>query len=167
MIRFGVYTIDQLLKNKVKDRFGKDRNISIYLYKLLQEQGGDAGEKLSEVVLNRFNSNNNAIKRTYRNRCNEFDEACMSVIRIENPKNISVHDMAVSDGRASVYFLKLLNENFTGFSYHASDLEVGYYRLNGENTKDYVVVDENKKIIEITAPLLCGTMPGKKVIFIF
>jgi len=99
--------------------------------------------------LNRFNSNDNVIKRTYRNRFNKFDDELIVIIKEQNFSNIKIHDMAISDGRASFYFLNKVLNSFTDPVYHASDLSV-IYNIYLLNTNRYIITDENRNIIEIT-----------------
>jgi hypothetical protein len=154
MIRTGIYNIKQLDHDSIKDLFGKEKNISIYLYQQLIQVGG-MGEngKNAEIVLNRFNSNRNIIKRTYKNRFDIFDKLSVKTISEQNFEKISVLDIAISDGRASCYFLEQAIRHLQNFRYTGSDIQINYYlKKRNKNDKSYIITDENNKIIEITYP---------------
>jgi hypothetical protein len=153
MFRRGVYKIEQIKKNQLLDIFGKEKNISIKVYDdLLLEEDANY-ENLSEIILNRFNANSNAIKRTYRNRFNEFDLNSIQKIKGANFTDIKIHDMAISDGRASSFFIKNCLKNFPNFEYTGSDLVMSY-ELSWLNQKrnQYIITDTKGEIIEITIP---------------
>jgi 2-polyprenyl-3-methyl-5-hydroxy-6-metoxy-1,4-benzoquinol methylase len=107
MIRSGIYNIGQLNTAGLKDIFRKEKNISIYLYqKINQIDNPEKRKQYAELILNRFNSDRNVLKRTYKNRFNNFDNLAIDVISQQNFENISVLDIAISDGRASCFFLE-------------------------------------------------------------
>lgn len=138
----------------MKDIFGRDKNISLALYNLLHKNyAGSDKDALAEIVLNRFNSSKNAIKRTYKERFNHFDDAALDQIRKAGFENWHLHDMAISDGRASLYFIRLVMSNFKDFTYHASDIAVSY-TVYGATThaRSYAIADADNRIIEVTRP---------------
>jgi hypothetical protein len=154
MIRKGIFTIGQLKSTSFKDTFGKEKNISIFLYKQINEIK-NASEKIkyAELVLNRFNSDRNVLKRTYKNRFNNFDNLSVNKISEQNYDEISIFDIAISDGCASYYFLERVVNQFQNFCYTGSDIHINYY-LNKkyESSRSYIITDENKKVVEITKP---------------
>jgi hypothetical protein len=154
MIRTGIYNPDQLNRAVLKDIFRKEKNISIYLYqKISQIDNSEKRTKYAELILNRFNSDRNVLKRTYKNRFNNFDNLALSVISEQKFENISVLDIAISDGRASCFFLEKSINQLQNFFYTGTDIQINYY-LNKvkENCKSYILTDDSKKIIEITNP---------------
>ncbi len=153
MLRTGIYKLSQIQKSLL-DVFGKEKNISLKLYdQLNQLKDPSLQEHYSETILNRFNSNSNAIKRTYRNRFNSFDDLVIELIQQQHYSILRVHDMAISDGRASCYFLEKLLSNFPEVEYHASDLAICYNMYHPTSNPDsYVIADEKLNIIEITKP---------------
>jgi|ERR1035437_44302 hypothetical protein len=154
MIRTGIYKFDQLNRDGLKDVFGKVKNISIYLYqKINQIDNVEKRTKYAELILNRFNSDRNVIKRTYKNRFNYFDRLSIIKILEQKPERISIFDIAISDGRASCFFLEQSLEQLQNFNYIGSDIQINYYLNKKEkNSKSYIILDENKKILEITRP---------------
>jgi hypothetical protein len=154
MIRSGIYSLDQLNKADFIDFFGKEKNISIYLYRNLDQiVSFDKRNQYAELILNRFNSDRNVIKRTYKNRFNKFDDLSLTKILEQNYNKISILDVAISDGRASCYFLEQSINKLKNFHYTGSDIQINYY-LNKEHktSKSYTITDENTKIVEITKP---------------
>ena len=154
MIRTGIYRLDQLDPAALKDVFGKEKNISIYLYHKLN-QIDDPVKRIhyAEMILNRFNSDRNVLKRTYKNRFNKFDDLSIVEILEQNYKNTSVFDIAISDGRASCHFLEQSINKLKDFSYCGSDIQIYYYlRKRNSSSKSYFITDYNKTIIEIIQP---------------
>jgi hypothetical protein len=154
MIRTGIYSLDQLDKVSLKDIFRKEKNISVYLYqKVSKIENNENKVLLAELILNRFNSDRNVIKRTYKNRFNNFDNLSIRKISDQNFDNISILDIAVSDGRASCFFLEGLINQFENFCYTGSDIHLNYFlSKKHEKSKSYIITDENKKVVEITKP---------------
>jgi len=154
MIRTGIYNLRQFNPAALKDVFGKEKNISIEVYSQLnQVYDSQLKEGYAEIVLNRFNSSNNVIKRTYRNRFNSFDDIVIEMIQNLGISSPRIHDLAISDGRASYYFLEKIQNRFHDVEYHASDLIISYtiHKKKSESSS-YIVTDDNLNIIEITVP---------------
>jgi hypothetical protein len=154
MIRTGITRISQLKNKKLKDIFGKERNISVFLYTRLNEiKDFSLKEECSEIILNRFNSDRNVIKRTYKNRFNQFDDITIKEILRNNIQSPSILDVGISDGRASLYFLNSLLLNVKDFRYTGSDLAISYklYKRK-ENSKSYIITNEKSEIVEIVYP---------------
>lgn len=154
MIRSGIYSPKQLRRSSFKDFFGKEKNVSIYLYRVIEQvENQDKKNEYAELILNRFNSDRNVIKRTYKNRFNNFDKISVNIISEQNFENTSVLDIAVSDGRASCFFLEQSIKILQNLYYTGSDICVDYY-LNKKNrgSRGYIVTDGENKIIEITMP---------------
>ena len=154
MLRTGIYTLKPLVEEQIKDIFGKYKNISIYLYNQLNTiKDKTKRENCAEILLNRFNSDRNVIKRTYRERFNNFDNEAISEIKKSGQKKPTIFDIAISDGRASWYFLNQISKNFDNYSYTGSDLNVKYNVLKKQQSdKKYIVTDDDGKLIEITSP---------------
>ena len=152
MIRSGIYKLDQLRGANTLDIFGKEKNISIKIYNdLLQTRDEKQYEELSELILNRFNTHSNAIKRTYRNRFNAFDLNCISNIKEANFEKVKIHDLAISDGRASCFFLENVINSFKEPHYTGSDIAMYYQLYKTPNSQNnYIITDEHGSIIEIT-----------------
>jgi hypothetical protein len=154
MLRTGIYKLRELKNKQLNDLFGKEKNISIKLYYDIKTDVSIdemTYNDYSEIVLNRFNTKSNAIKRTYRNRFNAFDLNCISNIKEANFEKVKIHDLAISDGRASCFFLENVINSFKEPHYTGSDIAM-YYQLykipNSQN--NYIITDEHGAIIEIT-----------------
>jgi hypothetical protein len=90
---------------------------------------------------------------TYKNRFDEFDKYSIRIIADQNLEKIFILDTAISDGRASCYFLEESIKQLQNLWYTGSDINVDYY-LKKKNSagKYYIVTDKSNKIIEITLP---------------
>jgi len=154
MLRTGVYKLSQLNRAASIDFFGKEKNISINLYQQINKiDNPEKKTQFAELILNRFNSDRNVLKRTYKNRFNNFDNSSINKISEQNYGRISVLDVAISDGRASCYFLGQSINQFQNLYYTGSDIHVNYFlNKKDKDNKSYIITDENKKIIEITHP---------------
>jgi hypothetical protein len=164
MIRTGIYSLNQLSQGDLKDFFGKEKNISIYLYQKINQNGNsDNNAKLAELILNRFNSDRNVIKRTYKNRFDFFDNVAIAKIREQNFERVSVLDIAISDGRASCHFLKQAINELNDFYYTGTDIQIFYYiHKKKPVSRSYIITDEEKKIIEITYPPFVWNLARKE-----
>ena len=154
MLRTGVYKLSQLNRAASIDLFGKEKNISIYLYQHINKiDNPEKKTQFAELILNRFNSDRNVLKRTYKNRFNNFDNLSISKISEQNFDKITILDVAISDGRASYYFLEQSINKLLNFQYTGSDIQINYYlKKEYETSKSYIITDENNKVIEITKP---------------
>jgi len=154
MLRTGIYRLSQLNGNFHKDIFGKEKNISIYLYQNLDKIDDPVlRNRYEELILNRFNSDRNVIKRTYKNRFDNFDQFAIRIISEQNFGKNSVMDIAISDGRASSHFLEESIKRLKNLCYTGSDVCITYYlNKKNPNSKYYLITDKDKKIIEITLP---------------
>jgi len=164
MIRRGIYKPGQLNRGALEDIFGKEKNISLYLYQKLNQVDNVLGKATyAETILNRFNSDRNVIKRTYKNRFNNFDHESIVCILKQNFESISILDLAISDGSASCYFLEQSTKYLKNFSYTGSDLQINYYlNKKDSNGKSYIITDGNNKIIEITRPPFVWNLARKE-----
>ncbi|MDO9000951.1 MAG: hypothetical protein Q7W45_14375 [Bacteroidota bacterium] len=166
MLRTGIFKISQLKNKQLKDLFGKEKNISIKLYHDIKTDSSIVNtiyNKYSEIILNRFNTKSNAIKRTYRNRFNAFDVNCIKKIEEASFENVKIHDLAISDGRASCFFLENAINSFQKLNYTGSDIAMYYYLYSKPNEKNcYVITQENGVIIEITQAPFVWNMARKE-----
>jgi hypothetical protein len=154
MIRRGIYNSDQLRSGSLQDIFGKDKNISIYLYRNIDNtEDPEIRNLFAELILNRFNSDRNVIKRTYKNRFNNFDRLSIDKITELKFSDLSILDVAISDGRASCFFLELAINKFPNLDYVGTDIQVCYF-LNKKHSasRSYIITDERNRIVEITKP---------------
>jgi chemotaxis methyl-accepting protein methylase len=154
MLRTGIFRLKQLNKQKICDVFGKEKNISILLYEdLINDCNSNIREKYTEIILNRFTSHSQIFKRTYRNRFNEFDLLAVTTILNQSFSKLRIHDTAISDGRASYFFLENVLKKMSIGVYHATDLAVVYNLLKHKTSSgSYFITDKNNKICEITFP---------------
>lgn len=170
MFRTGITNLNQLKNKKLNDLFGKEKNISIKLYndiKINDTLDQKTYEAYSEIILNRFNTKSNAIKRTYRNRFNAFDLNSISIITEADFTKVKIHDLAISDGRASCFFLENLSKSFKKIEYTGSDIAMHYYLHSKPNKNSYLITDENGVFIEVTHQPFVWNMARKEGKFYF
>src|ERR1035437_21537 len=154
MTRTGIYKLEKFDRAALKDIFGREKNISISLYKQLNKiDNFEEKTEYAEIILNRFNTDRNVIKRTYRDRFNKFDSLSINKIQDQGYNRISILDLAISDGRASCFFLEQALLKLQNFQYTGSDIHINYYlnKIKSGN-KSFIITDEDQKIIEIVYP---------------
>ncbi|MGA1977611.1 MAG: hypothetical protein ABSG89_07115 [Bacteroidales bacterium] len=103
--------------------------------------------------MNRFNSDRNVLKRTSTERFNNFDDLSIEIITKQHFEHTILFDVAVSDGRASCYFLNKAIKIIPRFTYTGSDISFRYYLYKkSQQSKSYIVLDDEGRIVEITYP---------------
>ncbi|WP_390894414.1 hypothetical protein [Bradyrhizobium diazoefficiens] len=135
MLKHGICTLEQLDRSEL-GRFAETRRFfhrlcDIALYEALARRGGSGDEALQAAVLNLFPITNGAYKRTSRERFGTFDREVLSILARLFSSNapLSVHDVAVSDGRTACDFYRVLSAHFSELEFLASDLCLRVTRL--------------------------------------
>jgi hypothetical protein len=170
MFRTGIYLLRQLNDSNIYDVFRNEKNISLLLYENLEnEQDAELRDKYREIILNRFISHECIFKRTYRNRFNTFDDLSISTIIDQGFSDLRIHDTAVSDGRASCYFLENVLKKLNITAYHATDQALVYYMYKPQvSSKSYMITDSNHHICEITlAPFVWNYARSESMFYFF
>ena len=156
MLRFGVWSLEQLFARKVKDVFGKDKNISIELYEELQQQANGSYEEDQEIVLDHFRFGR-VFKRTYAKRFATFDKIVVSIAveqfgRVRKHP-LRVHDVAASDGRTSFELYQELTDVYHDrIRFLASDLAPWVYSIRRRGSNFQVITDDEGKVVQIIHP---------------
>ena len=170
MIRKGIYNIDQLFENHWHDIFGRERNISILLYDEINRLNDFKDHKIQERILYRFKIKN-VYKRTYVNRFDKFDDWLSDKIHTHLGASAKprVHELAASDGRASVNLYNVLTSKYNdNFNLTLSDIIPYVNCLKFPGKKYYAVTDDQDNILEITKPPYVWNMgrPESRIYFI-
>ena len=156
MIRFGLYKSGIYNKLQLKDlrnlktALGDHRKISITLYDQIIDEPN--AEELAEHILLEATDERGAYKRTYAKRFEAFDATIVGHINQHfNSKNlISIHDIAVSDGRTAVDFFEKISKTFPKISYTASDYSPNVFVI--EKKPYTITVSPSGKVLEILWP---------------
>ncbi|MDA9389356.1 hypothetical protein WN73_01175 [Bradyrhizobium sp. CCBAU 45394] len=158
MLKHGICTLEQLDRSEL-GRFAETRRFfhrlcDIALYEALARRGGSGDEALQAAVLNLFPITNGAYKRTSRERFGTFDREVLSILARLFSSNapLSVHDVAVSDGRTACDFYRVLSAHFSELEFLASDLCLRVTRLSFPKVRLSVVVDENDVPLQLVRP---------------
>jgi hypothetical protein len=156
MIRFGVCSLAQLYANRLEDVFGKQKSIAIELYEQLHRSQLPAASDYQEIVLDRFKFEG-VFKRTHRSRFGKFDRATVSAVREHlgdsTIEALSVHDLAVSDGRTSVDLYQQLRSVYGDkLRFLASDILPWVHVVSGPKERLKIVTDDSGKIMELFYP---------------
>ncbi|MCX7353209.1 MAG: hypothetical protein NTW22_08135 [Proteobacteria bacterium] len=151
MLKFGIHNKSQIRKKvKLVSFFGGEKKISITLYdQIISESNAD---ELAERILFLFADERGAYKRTYQKRFEDFDQIVLRYLK-ENFKNempLTLHDVAVSDGRTALDFFEKISSDFTKVEYVASDYNPKIYVIQEGKCK--VTVSCTGKILEILFP---------------
>jgi hypothetical protein len=152
MIRTGIYTIDGLVTKKLKDLFGKEKNISIYLYNEIEECDLPNKKELQERVYQRAKLDK-FYKLTFENRFTEFDTLVNNVIsdHFKNQvESLKIHDAAASDGRTSIEWYDSLELLKIPFNLTVSDLNTELKIFKKGKIK--IICNLENKILEIVMP---------------
>ncbi|GLR86573.1 hypothetical protein [Bradyrhizobium iriomotense] len=158
MLKHGICTLEQLdrsgLGRLAETRRFFHRLCDIALYEALARRGGSDDEALQAAVLNLFPITNGAYKRTSRQRFGTFDREVLSILAqlFSSNARLSVHDVAVSDGRTACDFYRVLSAQFGGLDFLASDLCLRVTRLSFPEARLSVVVDENDVPLQLVRP---------------
>jgi hypothetical protein len=159
MLKHGICTLEQLdrsgLGRLAETRGFFHRFCDIALYEALARRGGSGDEALQAALLNLFPIANGTYKRTSRERFGTFDREVLSILVRLFSSNalLTVHDVAVSDGRTAADFYRLLSAHFVGgLDFLASDLCLRVTRLSFPAARLSVVVDENDVPLQLVRP---------------
>ena len=152
MFKTGISTLEDLKdKNRHFTWLGKQKNISITLYDQIQNE--DNVDELAEQILLLSADDRGAYKRTYSKRFEKFDEHIIEHLKnyfTDDNLELSIHDVAVSDGRTAGDFFKKLIPYFPHVNYEASDYNPYLYSIKkGRLT---VILSDTYKPIEILYP---------------
>lgn len=156
MLRFGIYSLQQLYSNQLTDIFGKEKNIAIELYAQLQESGVAYAEQYEETVLGHFKFGQ-IFKRTHSDRFSAFDRSILFKTQErfgQSPGNpVSIHDLAASDGRTSLELYKTFSTLYQGqFVFVASDLLPWVNLVTSPRCRSKVITDDNGRVLQIIHP---------------
>lgn len=151
MLKTGIYTPDQT------SSFLKQPRAFIALDLYDQFSGTPDQEMLfQEQAIGRVAVANGSFKKTHLNRFDEFDNICRDIIMRHVPlqHHVSVHDMAVSDGRTSVPFFEFLSGQYgQSLSFLASDYSPGFKAVyDPADSNKRLILDHQNRLIQIVAP---------------
>lgn len=158
MLKHGICTLEQLDRSEL-GRLAETRRFfhrlcDVALYEALARRGRSGDEALQAAVLNLFPITNGAYKRTSRERFGTFDREVLSILARIFSSNapLSVHDVAVSDGRTACDFYRVLSAHFRALEFLASDLCLRVTRLSFPEARLSVVIDENDVPLQLVRP---------------
>ena len=156
MLRFGVWSLEQLQARKVKDFLGGEKNVSVELYEEAQLRLNGSSEQDQEIVLDHFRFGR-VFKRTHAQRFAAFDAAILSaVVKQLGPAPdapIRVHDIAASDGRTSLDLYEKLTDIYRGgVRFLATDLLPWVYSIRWPEGRLKAITDDHGKVIQIIHP---------------
>jgi hypothetical protein len=158
MLKPGICTLEQLDRSEL-GRLAETRRFfhrlcDVALYEALARRGRSGDEALQAAVLNLFPITNGAYKRTSRERFGTFDREVLSILArlFSSNAQLSVHDVAVSDGRTACDFYRVLSAHFRALEFLASDLCLRVTRLSFPEARLSVVIDENDVPLQLVRP---------------
>jgi chemotaxis methyl-accepting protein methylase len=159
MLNFGICRLEQLdcaspaLLAETRRYFRRFCNIE--LYEALARRGDPGDEALQAAVLDLFPIANGAFKRTSRQRFGGFDQQvvdCLSDM-FHDAEQLTVHDMAVSDGRTACDFYRTLATRFgPTLDFVASDLCTRITALSRDGQRLTVIIDEDGVPLQLVWP---------------
>ena len=160
MLKFGIHKLDQLSLESTRGFWGERKFISIALYEELCDSDHPDREELQERVLLRFTTSTGTFKRTYQSRFEEFDNTALDAIRESVPANFCVHDVAVSDGRTSLDFIKsLLSLDGREFDFLATDYSPDVVLAEDDAGNLTLVLDGAGNLLQVIRPPFVFNIP--------
>lgn len=149
MFKFGVYSVEQLLKGQTKTFFGAHKNVSVTLLDKIRDQSINS-DAFSSIMLS-LNDGRGAYKRTYHSRFEEFDARCSEILRGRySEPSLRIHDVAISSGETAVDFFKRLEGDYPALSYLATDYDPYLTIIYQRSLAISITSDES--LVEITMP---------------
>lgn len=150
MLRFGIYRPHQLEEPTFRKILKSGRRISINLYHHAQTLAH--ADEIAEAILLLFSDDRGAYKRTYQNRFEEFDKTILAHLKshFSTEELLTVHDVAVSDGRTALDFFRTLSDAFTQLQYTASDYNPKVYII--KKGKMHITLSHSGRVLEILLP---------------
>ncbi len=115
-------------------------------------------DDFQEQAIGRVAVAGGAFKKTHKNRFDEFDDACFSLIRKHissaAKENISVHDIAISDGRTTLPFFTYLSGMYGDIlSFLASDYAAHFRAVyDPQNPARRIILDAQNRMIQMIVP---------------
>ena len=156
MLRFGVWSLEQLQARRIKDFLGREKNVSVELYEEAQRGLNGSSDQEQEIVLDHFKFGH-VFKRTHANRFAAFDDALLSaVVKQVDPTPdapIRVHDIAASDGRTSLDLYEKSRGIFKDrVRFLATDLLPWVYSIRRPEGSLRAITDDRGEVIQIIHP---------------
>jgi chemotaxis methyl-accepting protein methylase len=167
VLKFGICTLDDLRRASSGSLLSGDRFFNracyIALYDAVRTADAEAERQAQEAILKRFVTANGTYKRTSRARFDAFDTQLVEVIHASASsagQPLSIHDVAVSDGRTTCDLYEKLDALLAGrFELFATDLCVRVRSVRRSGSNLIVVVDDDDRPLQIVLPPFVLPLP--------
>ncbi len=171
MLKFGIYDLSQCDSAKLYGPFSSRKYIALDLY---DRFGGTPEEidQFQEQVIGRVATANGSFKKTHKNRFEQFDALTRTVLErnVTPGETVKVHDIAVSDGRTTVPFFRMLDDLYgDALDYTASDYASSFRVLQRKGETNRIVLDGEENLIQVVYKPFVFNMicPENKVVYPF
>ncbi len=155
MFKTGIYSLNQLKEEDIANFSKKNKSVAIDLYSKIKESKIENKDKLEEMILERFAFSNGTYKRTHSKRFASFNKKIIDILKenLQLKESYKIHDIAISDGRTSYDFFKIIKDNFNNIDFYGSDKDsIVHVFKSIKNPKYKIVKDINGKILQIIIP---------------
>jgi hypothetical protein len=148
MLKFGIYTVEQLRSRRLTTLFGRRKRIAVRL--LNQIMGDTDDDRLYDLVTCDMADDRGSFKLTLSNRFPEFDEIAIEVLRDQKFPDgpLRIHDIGVSNAQTAVEFFRALSGEFGEIDYLATDYDHQLEVINEGSL--YVALSSKGEVVEIT-----------------
>lgn len=156
MLKLGICHLEQLTCShaSLMSRYFR-RACYVGLYEDVCCLNGEEARRWQEKILCGFAVDNGAFKRTSENRMGQFDDLTIAAVKsMEGRRSpLTVHDMAVSDGRTACdFFLKLSAALDDPIEFYATDLCLKVTAVREPGSRTTIVVDDKNNVLQLICP---------------
>jgi SAM-dependent methyltransferase len=155
MFKLGTFNKERLTPDNLSGFFNSRRFIALDLYNSLGELPRAEIDKIQEHMLHWFRLQNGTQKRTCKRRFDDFDRLSFPVIsaNFSPRRDIRVHDIGASDGRASCVLYEHLNQVYgERVDFLASDCAPYLYVLKRSRGANRLIIDDQQHVLQIITP---------------
>jgi len=159
MLKLGIHSESQLPGGSLTTWLGGRKYIAADLYPAALERN----ETVAEALLRLLVLANGTRKFTSRARFPEFDRrAAAEIAKVGERQPITIHEVAVSDGRTAVEFYQCLDAAGIEVDYFASDLVPFVFVYPSMGSGSRIVVDPEQQLLQVVAPPFVFNVPRKE-----
>jgi hypothetical protein len=155
LFKLGIVSREQLTADHLEGLLNSHKFIALDLYNGLDGLPEDEVDKIQERALSWFRVQNGVLKNSRAHRFDSFDHLSFSVIaeKCSSHREVRVHDIGASDGRASCVLYHLLNQRFAErLHFMATDSTPYLSVLKRARGRSRLIVDDQQNVLQVIMP---------------